>query len=61
MCSSDLLWGLCAHPPFLHDGRAATVRAAIMLHGGEAEASRNAYAGLNEQDTLMLHRFLESL
>ena len=55
------LWGLCAHPPFLHDGRAATVRAAIMLHGGEAEASRNAYAGLNEQDTLMLHRFLESL
>ena len=39
----------------------ATVRAAILLHGGEAEASRNAYAGLNEQDTLMLHRFLESL
>ena len=53
--------GFCFHPPFLHDGRAATVRAAILLHGGEAEASRNAYAGLNEQDTLMLHRFLESL
>ncbi len=55
------LWGLCQHPPFLHDGRAATVREAILLHGGEAETARNAYAELNEQDTLMLHRFLESL
>ena len=55
------LWGLCEHPPFLHDGRAATVREAILLHGGEAVPARNAYADLDEQDTLMLHRFLESL
>ena len=55
------LWGLCEHSPFLHDGRAATVRDAILLHGGEAERARNAYAELHQQDTLMLHRFLESL
>ena len=55
------LWGLCEHSPFLHDGRAATVRDAILLHGGEAERARNAYAELNQRDTLMLHRFLESL
>ena len=55
------LWGLCKHAPFLHDGRAATIREAILLHGGEAERSRNAYAELDQRDTLMLHRFLESL
>ena len=55
------LWGLCQHPPFLHDGRADTVAEAILLHGGEAEASKNRYSELNGEDLRALHRFLESL
>jgi CxxC motif-containing protein (DUF1111 family) len=55
------LWGLCHHAPFLHDGRADTVREAILAHGGEAQAARDAYAGLSEGERRLLHRFLESL
>ena len=55
------LWGLCEHFPFLHDGRADTVEEAILLHGGEAAASRDAYQALDETDLKALHRFLESL
>ena len=36
------LWGLGARPRFLHDGRARTVRAAILAHGGEADAAAGA-------------------
>ncbi|MCX5744075.1 MAG: hypothetical protein NT062_16420, partial [Proteobacteria bacterium] len=38
------LWGLADSAPYLHDGRAPTVDAAIRAHGGEAEAVRTAYA-----------------
>ncbi len=55
------LWGLCAHPPFLHDGRADTVAEAILAHGGEGQASRDRYADLDDRDRADLHRFLESL
>lgn len=55
------LWGLCEHSPFLHDGRADTIGEAILLHGGEAQASRDNYANLSAEERLQLHRFLESL
>ena len=55
------LWGLCKHFPFLHDGRADTVEEAILLHGGEAQASRDNYADLSTEEKLQLRRFLESL
>ena len=55
------LWGLCQHPPFLHDGSADTVREAILAHGGEAAEARNAYENLSPADSSDLHRFLESL
>ena len=55
------LWGLCQHPPFLHDGSADTVREAILAHGGEAEEARNAYQNLGPDDSSDLRRFLESL
>lgn len=55
------LWGLCQHEPFLHDGSADTIEEAILLHGGEAEDSRNAYIELEPRDLSDLHRFLESL
>lgn len=39
------LWGVGGTAPWLHDGRAlASLDRAILLHGGEAEAARKAYA-----------------
>ena len=43
------LWGLAETAPYLHDGRAPTVHDAIVLHGGEATAARDAYLALDEQ------------
>ncbi len=55
------LWGVCRHPPFLHDGRAETLAEAILLHGGEASAARERYQALSPPARADLHRFLESL
>jgi CxxC motif-containing protein (DUF1111 family) len=49
------LWGLHARGPFLHDGRAATVDAAIRMHDGEAARARDRYnqmAGILQQQLL---------
>ena len=46
---------------YLHDGRARTIEEAILWHGGEAEASRNAYRALSATQKQELLRFLESL
>ncbi|MEQ6118088.1 di-heme oxidoredictase family protein [Reichenbachiella sp. MALMAid0571] len=45
----------------LHDGRAKSLEEAILMHGGEAETSKNTFAGLNESDEMALIKFLESL
>ena len=54
------LWGLRVRGPFLHDGRAATVDAAIRLHDGEAAAARDRYntLGIGQQAVLA---FLNSI
>lgn len=46
---------------YLHDGRARTLEEAIMWHGGEAEASRNAFADLSAEEKAALVAFLKSL
>ena len=46
---------------FLHDGRARSIDEAIRWHGGEAEASKDAYESLPTQDETALLDFLESL
>ncbi len=46
---------------FLHDGRARTLRDAIELHGGEAEASRSAFGALSPEEQERVVRFLKSL
>jgi len=55
------LWGVSLHAPFLHDGRAETLEEAILEHGGEAQAIRDAFAALpqNEKDEILA--FLEHL
>ena len=55
------LWGLARSRPYLHDGRAPTLEDAILLHGGEAAASRDAYAGLDDEARAELRIFLISL
>ena len=55
------LWGVSLSAPFLHDGRAGTLREALELHGGEAASSRARFLGRTsaEQDDLLW--FLELL
>lgn len=61
------LWGIglletvggAAH--FLHDGRARTLEEAILWHGGEAQASRDAFSALSAQERAAVIAFLESL
>lgn len=61
------LWGIgltqvvSGHSFFLHDGRARNLTEAILWHGGEAEAARNAFAAANLEDRKALITFLESL
>jgi len=61
------LWGLGligrvnGHDRLLHDGRARGFAEAILWHGGEAQAARDAFAGLDRRDRDALVAFLGSL
>ncbi len=46
---------------FLHDGRARGLEEAILWHGGEAQASRDAFMLMSADERAALLRFLESL
>ncbi len=45
----------------MHDGRATSIEEAILLHGGEAEHSKNNFSQLSEEEKNQLIKFLESL
>lgn len=55
------LWGVADTGPYLHDGRALTLNAAILAHGGEAQQVRDAYAALTESEQDQILRFLHTL
>ncbi|MEP0847794.1 MAG: c-type cytochrome [Phycisphaerae bacterium] len=55
------LWGVAAGAPYLHDGRAATLNDAILAHGGEAQASRDAYAAFAADQQADVVEFLMTL
>lgn len=55
------LWGLADTAPYLHDGRAPTIEDAILLHGGEASAARDAYVALPPAERAGVRIFLASL
>ena len=46
---------------YLHDGRARTIEEAILWHGGEAEAAKEAFELLDGIDRADILKFLESL
>ncbi len=45
----------------LHDGRAKSIEEAILLHGGEAQGSKNKFQQLSASEKSKLIKFLESL
>lgn len=55
------LWGVSLSAPFLHDGRAETLREALEWHDGEARASRVAFQALPPTDQDDVIAFLEHL
>lgn len=55
------LWGLAETGPYLHDGRAVTLHDAVLLHGGEAAQTRDAYKALPPHRQRALEVFLLSL
>jgi len=55
------LWGVRAKRAFLHDGRAATLDAAILNHAGEGEAASAAYSKLKLTERQELIAFLRTL
>lgn len=55
------LWGIADTAPYLHDGRATTLRDAIEAHGGEAQEARDEFLALTEEDQENLLFFLGKL
>jgi hypothetical protein len=55
------LWGVADTAPYLHDGRATTILEAILLHGGESLASRDAFAALGAAEQQAVLAFLGTL
>lgn len=55
------LWGLRRSAPYLHDGRASTIEAAIEQHFDEAENSRLSYEALTSSEKEQLLLFLQDL
>ena len=61
------LWGIGlietvnGHTNLLHDGRARNIEEAILWHGGEAEASKNAFMNLSVQQRDKVLKFINTL
>jgi len=55
------LWGVGDTAPYLHDGRALTLTDAILAHGGDAAASREAFEALPTARQSALIAFLNNL
>jgi len=55
------LWGVRASAPYLHDGRAPDLDAAIKGHDGEAAATKNRYLQLTPDQKQLLIEFLNSI
>jgi CxxC motif-containing protein (DUF1111 family) len=55
------LWGIAQSAPYLHDGAAESLDAAIRRHDGEARRSRNRYLAASDADRAALLTFLHEL
>jgi cytochrome c peroxidase len=57
---TENLWGVGSTAPYLHDGRAVTLTEAILEHGGEAQAARDAFAAAGTTAQKRLVAFLKN-
>jgi hypothetical protein len=57
---TENLWGVGSTPPYLHDGRATTLTEAVLEHGGEAQASRDAFVAMSEAEQTDLLAYLDN-
>ncbi|MDB4983540.1 MAG: hypothetical protein JWM82_4292, partial [Myxococcales bacterium] len=57
---TENLWGVGTTGPYLHDGRAVTLTEAILEHGGEAQAARDAFAAAGTTSQKRLVTFLKN-
>jgi len=55
------LWGARFNTQFLHDGRAKTVRDAILAHDGQGKSARDAFASLDSLSQFFLLQYVNSL
>ena len=55
------LWGLRDSAPYLHDGRADTISAAIATHDGEGLDAAQKFARLTFAERQQVELFLQSL
>lgn len=61
MFLTTALWGVGSTPSYGHDGRSINLTEVVLRHGGEAQASRDAFAALDKKDQTALLDFLNSL
>ena len=55
------LWGVASTGPYGHDGCSNTLDDVILRHGGEGQASREAYAARPARESEALLKFLNTL
>jgi hypothetical protein len=58
---TENLWGVGSSAPYLHDGRAATLTEAILEHGGEGRAARDAFVASSTTAQKNLVAFLNNM
>jgi len=58
---TEPLWGVGSSAPYGHDGRSINLEEVIHRHGGEAQASRDRYEDLPENEQSNMLTFLRSL
>lgn len=58
---TEPLWGVGNTAPYGHDGRSINLKEVILRHGGEALASRDAFAELSDNNQRKVLEFLETL
>ncbi len=55
------LWGVADSAPYMHDGSAATLEAAVQQHGGNARHVRARFNNLSQDDRQRVFAFLKTL
>jgi CxxC motif-containing protein (DUF1111 family) len=55
------LWGVSAMSRYLHDGRATSLKDAILAHDGQGRRARDRFAAASSAEQTAVIAFLESL